>query len=64
MFIYANRACANGRWAQNNPRRVEVNERLGNQKISLLIKKEEKVKSPAQARQIHNQQRQLRQEEL
>ncbi|MDE2585503.1 MAG: hypothetical protein KGN39_08900 [Betaproteobacteria bacterium] len=54
---------AEGQWAQNHPRRAEVNQRLENQSRRINQERKEGEISPAQARQLHKEDRQIRQEE-
>ena len=56
-------ATANSRWAQNHPRRAEVNERLANQNRRIFQERREGEISRWQAAQLHNQDRQIRSEE-
>ena len=56
-------ATANGRWAQNHPRRAEVNWRLANQNRGIFQERREVEISRGQAAQLRSQDRQIRQEE-
>ena len=56
-------ATANGRWAQNHPRRAEVNWRLANQNRRIFQERREGEISCGQAAQLRSQVRQIREEE-
>ena len=53
----------NGKWAQNHPRRAEVNARLNNQNRRINNEVKEGEISKNQARQLHKDDHQIRQEE-
>lgn len=59
----ASASAANGTWAQNHPRRVQVNNRLNNQnrRIHQEVKNGEITKG--QAANLHHEDRQIRSEE-
>ena len=56
-------AIAEGRWANNHPRRAEVNGRLANQNHRIQQERREGEISGGQAARLHQQDRQIRQEE-
>jgi hypothetical protein len=56
-------AMAETRWQQNHPRRVEVNQRLGNLNARIHEERREGAISGAQAAAMHGEVHQIRQEE-
>src|ERR1700730_2081818 len=56
-------ACAQSNWAQNHPRREQVNDRLANQNRRINQEVREGEISGYQARQLHREDRAIRREE-
>ena len=56
-------AMAEGKWAQNHPRRAEVNARLNNQNRRINKELKEGEITKGQAKQLHKEDHQIRQEE-
>ena len=56
-------AMAEGKWAQNHPRRAEVNARLNNQNKRINKELKEGEISKGQANALHKEDHQIRQEE-
>lgn len=56
-------ASAAGRWAENHPRRAEVNQRLGNENRRINQERREGEISGKRAAQLHQEDRNIRQEE-
>jgi len=54
---------ADGRWAKNHPRRVEVNARLANQNQRINQERREGEITQRQAAKLHKEDRQIRREE-
>lgn len=52
-----------GQWAANHPRRVEVNQRLANQNARIHHEVQDGQMSKGEARNLHRDDRQIRQEE-
>ena len=62
MFVAGN-AMAESNWANSHPRRAEVNKRLQNQDRRIHREVKEGDMSKAEARKLHREDRQVRQEE-
>jgi hypothetical protein len=62
MVAFASNADA-GQWAANHPRRVEVNSRLNNQNNRIHHEVQDGQMSRGEARNLHHDDRQIRQEE-
>jgi CRISPR/Cas system Type II protein with McrA/HNH and RuvC-like nuclease domain len=60
---FAASAMAESHWAKDHPRRHQVNERLANQNRRIHNEVKEGEMSKAQARKLHKEDRQIRQEE-
>jgi hypothetical protein len=56
-------ACAQSNWAQNHPRREQVNDRLANQNRRINQEVREGEITKGQARQLHQEDHAIRQEE-
>ena len=56
-------SAAAGKWAQNHPRRAEVNARLNNQNRRINNEVKNGQISPSQANALHHEDHQIRQEE-
>jgi len=63
VFAQAPAASAPSKWAQEHPRRAEVNKRLANQDARIKDEVKEGDMSKAEARKLHRQDRKIRQEE-
>src|SRR5271169_662401 len=59
----ATSAMAEGKWAQNHPRRAEVNARLNNQNNRINKELKEGEINKSQAKALHTEDHQIRQEE-
>jgi hypothetical protein len=62
-FSLPSLAHADGKWAQNHPRREQVNERLANQNARIKQGVRNGKLSPEQAAQLHSEDHAIRQEE-
>jgi hypothetical protein len=56
-------AKGNGEWKENHPRRAEVNQRLDNQRKRINEGEKSGKLSPEQAKQLHQEDRNVRQQE-
>jgi hypothetical protein len=63
LFILSAPASAKGQWAKDHPRRAEVNHRLGNQNRRINEGERSGKLSRGQARQLHQEDHAIRQEE-
>jgi Ulp1 family protease len=63
LFITNSSFAAGGHWAQNHPRRAEVNGRLANQNSRIDRKESDGRMSPGEANKLHREDHQVRQEE-
>jgi hypothetical protein len=61
--VFPTLAHAKGTWAQNHPRRAEVNQRLGNQNARIREGVQSGRLSAGQAAQLHAEDHAIRQEE-
>jgi hypothetical protein len=61
--LFAPLAHADGTWAQNHPRRAQVNGRLENQNARIRDGEKKGTISPDQARQLHTEHQEIRREE-
>ena len=64
MFLFGTTAiCAESDWAKTHPRRHQVNQRLKNQNSRINKEVKEGEINKSQARQLHKEDHQIRQEE-